>query len=420
MDPESRLTTLLQRAVERCEVPEIDGRVIGRRVRRRRMAVVTAALLVLALGLVAVAVAREDNGPEDVLAGRGQHTGSMSAAELASGRWSSAPTPPLSRRSEALVIWAGDRLVVWSGVDPRSSFGGSIHRDDGATYDPATRRWAKMAPAPIAGRDGELAVWTGREVLVWGGRVGLPGIGVRDGAAYDPEADRWRRIEPLPFDAIPAAVWTGHEAVVFSPDNRVAAYDPVDDGWRSLPGLPGPGKTAVVTAGWAGDRMFISRSWTMPPRLGLLFATLRQGDRAWHELRRSDHQPYDPGEPLWTGRTLLVEDLGSCPWPISCPPRKPRLHEVDLGRERWRTVALPVGAVEGVDVWTGGALVEVAPDGTTLLWDPDGDRSTTAATAPEMTRARGVWTGREILVWDESALLATREKNAAVLRRFGP
>lgn len=50
--------------------------------------------------------------------------------------------------------------------------------------------WSPMSSAPVDGRVGAAAVFTGEEVLVWGGRPRA------DGAAYDPVGDQWR---PLPL-----------------------------------------------------------------------------------------------------------------------------------------------------------------------------------------------------------------------------
>jgi hypothetical protein len=54
-------------------------------------------------------------------------------------------------------------MLVWGGA---SSPGGGI-------YDPTTDAWAPMATAgQPASRDNHLALWSGRELLVWGGLVG--------------------------------------------------------------------------------------------------------------------------------------------------------------------------------------------------------------------------------------------------------
>jgi hypothetical protein len=84
-----------------------------------------------------------------------------------------------------------------------------------------TGTWRAIAPAPIAGRDGAVAVWTGRQLLVWGGHGRVPGAGLRplrDGAAYDPAGDRWQLIPTAPAGVqgrSAAAAWTGSRMLVW-------------------------------------------------------------------------------------------------------------------------------------------------------------------------------------------------------------
>ena len=77
---------------------------------------------------------------------------------------------------------------------------------DGAAFNPDTNQWATLPSAPEGqqwqpeGDDG-VAVWTGREVLVWGGwmtvpdPVAAPNVAtLADGVAYDPARRTWRRL----------------------------------------------------------------------------------------------------------------------------------------------------------------------------------------------------------------------------------
>ena len=54
----------------------------------------------------------------------------------------------------------------------------------GLSYDPGTNRWLPLPPAPILGRYGPTSVWTGRELIVWGGGSAYPLFA--DGAAFTP------------------------------------------------------------------------------------------------------------------------------------------------------------------------------------------------------------------------------------------
>jgi hypothetical protein len=83
--------------------------------------------------------------------------------------------------------------------------------------------WRVLAEAPLAPRSGHVAVWTGREMIVWGGSarsdssVSAEFVSAHDGAAYDPVADSWREISraPIPGRVGYSAVWTGEEMIVW-------------------------------------------------------------------------------------------------------------------------------------------------------------------------------------------------------------
>gem|GEM_PF-1339140 len=156
---------------------------------------------------------------------------------------------------EAVAAQTGRELIVWGGLgrDPFRTLA------DGAAFDPRTGRWALLPPAPegqwLEGDHG-LAVWTGREVLVWGGDtfpdpVGAPGSArLADGVAYDPQRRTWRRLpartaQPTPSCGDCWAVWTGRELVVGQVEEADAgggtvavAYDPAANRWRPLPPSP--------------------------------------------------------------------------------------------------------------------------------------------------------------------------------------
>jgi hypothetical protein len=114
---------------------------------------------------------------------------------------------------------------------------------------------APLPPAPIPAHHGSALVWTGTELILWGGLVDdQPCCSVsHDGAAFDPAAGTWRQIASPP-DRVNAGVvlWTGNEMLVWSdgtPDTVSAAYDPANDTWRLIADPPVPGDEAL----WIGD-----------------------------------------------------------------------------------------------------------------------------------------------------------------------
>jgi hypothetical protein len=55
------------------------------------------------------------------------------------------------------------------------------HWADGATYDPGADTWSSLPASPLLRRSGHSAVWTGTDVLIWGG-------GAEDRHGGDPES----------------------------------------------------------------------------------------------------------------------------------------------------------------------------------------------------------------------------------------
>lgn len=104
-------------------------------------------------------------------------------------------------------------MLVWNGrlglsYDPRANFWEPISAATGVD------RWGSIAPT-----HGWTVVWTGSEMIVWGGAGGnRPTVDFNVGARYDPETDRW---SPIPAQGAPApssghaAVWTGSGMVIW-------------------------------------------------------------------------------------------------------------------------------------------------------------------------------------------------------------
>jgi hypothetical protein len=57
---------------------------------------------------------------------------------------------------------------------------------NGVAYDPVADRWASMPRSPLRGRTEAAAVWTGTEMLIWGGMGVDPSTSLFDGATFQP------------------------------------------------------------------------------------------------------------------------------------------------------------------------------------------------------------------------------------------
>ena len=170
------------------------------------------------------------------------------ASSLAAGHWSAIPAAPLSARAGQAAVWTGKELLVWGGGGLGTMYPPSFA--DGAAYDPATARWHRLPPAPLGARAGMAAVWTGTRAFFFGGGYTSGPRGSThlfgDGATYNPTTRTWRLLPPSPLSprSGATATWTGHDVIVFGGDDANgmtldgAIYDPSTRTWALLPAFP--------------------------------------------------------------------------------------------------------------------------------------------------------------------------------------
>src|SRR2546421_140690 len=101
-------------------------------------------------------------------------------------------------------------MIVWGG-------GSGVALNTGGRYIPSTNSWTatSTANAPSA-RAGHTAVWTGSNMIVWGG-----GSGLNTGGRYYPDIDLWVATSITnapPSQFAYTAVWTGSEMIVWGGD----------------------------------------------------------------------------------------------------------------------------------------------------------------------------------------------------------
>jgi hypothetical protein len=179
----------------------------------------------------------------------------VSALDRLPQGWTRLAPPPLHRASAA-TVWTGSELILWGG-DTQAD---AVHHADGARWDAETDAWTQVPDAPIAGRSQPASAWTGEELLVWGGTASGP---LADGAAYDPATDAWRELPPAPLSPrVPVVgVWTGRAFLVWGDESREerardgAAYDPATNRWRLI--TEAPESLNLATGAWTGRELVV-------------------------------------------------------------------------------------------------------------------------------------------------------------------
>lgn len=337
----------------------------GRRSRNVYRSLVAAATIV-ALAATGIAVPRLLNEKEQ----RGvasTPSPSVSSAPSLPQSWHSIGEAPIGGRVFHEAVWTGHEMLVWGGFDRGN---GEFH-NTGARFDPGTGRWREIPAAPIRERGDAAAVWTGSEMIVWGGTGGEE-VEFDDGAAFNPKADTWRLLPRSPLGARsgPLVAWTGKEMILWGggrgfqpPWTDGAAYDPERDSWRVLRPSPLPG-SGLVSA-WTGSEFLIWSTITWkgvgkPARLDNAGAAYDPRTDQWRTIPRAPLSNRSGTYSVWTGKELIVwggRGISSDPY------KEPGVLEDGAAytptADRWRMLSkAPIPMRLGAGItWTGERMV---------------------------------------------------------------
>ena len=194
-------------------------------------------------------------------------------------------------------------MIVWKGLGT-----------GGARYNPISDSWRPMSTtnAPPQETDSTLT-WTGREAILWGGTIGSSVISYpRVGGIYNPVHDTWR-----PTSAVGAprgrirhtAVWTGEELIVWGGvdcngghcdgDLGGRRYNPFTDTWKTMSHADsGTNPIVRIEAVWNGKEVFYFH-----PYWGSMLKYDPRSD-SWSNAKAPDflwNWPF-----VWTGEEIIV------------------------------------------------------------------------------------------------------------------
>jgi N-acetylneuraminic acid mutarotase len=256
------------------------------------------------------------------------------------------------------AVWTGSEMIVWGGQ-------GNLSRlNTGGTYNPSTDAWTATSTtnAPEV-RAVHTAVWTGSEMIVWGGADGT--ILLNTGGRYNPSADTWTATSTFGAPAgreFHTAVWTGSEMIVWGGAadtiflNTGGRYNPSADTWTATSTTNAPEARQLHTAVWTGSEMIV---WGGAD--GSILLNTGGG--------------YNPSADTWTATSTT---------------NAPEARTVQTG------------------VWTGSEMIVWGGfNGSSLLntggrYNPSTNiwTATSAFSAPEARELQtAVWTGSEMIVW---------------------
>jgi len=164
-------------------------------------------------------------------------------------------------RIEHSAVWTGSLMIVWGGFD------GTNALNDGFKYNPAGNTWTAISMVDVPDvRRRHTAVWSGSEMIVWGGCSGNPcNIYLNTGSKYNPTIDSWIA---TPTTGAPSsreshsAIWTGTEMIVWGGYNGAylgtgSRYNPLSDLWAPTTTSSAPTARQRHTAVWTGTEMIV-------------------------------------------------------------------------------------------------------------------------------------------------------------------
>jgi hypothetical protein len=157
------------------------------------------------------------------------------------------------------AVWTGSEMIVWGGA-------GNGLFNSGGKYNPSTNGWlatsTTSAPSP---RRSHTAVWTGTDMIVWGGDEINDDFNT--GGRYNPSTDSWAatNIGNAPTARSGhTAVWTDSEMIVwggsdvnFNFFNSGARYNPGTDGWVATNTANAPSGRYDHKAVWTASEMIV-------------------------------------------------------------------------------------------------------------------------------------------------------------------
>jgi N-acetylneuraminic acid mutarotase len=318
-----------------------------------------------------------------------------------------APDP----RDSHTAVWTGSEMIVWGG-------GGSSGFNTGGRYNPGTDSWTATSTinAP-GGRFYHTVVWTGTEMIVWGGTPDASN-GLNTGGRYNPSTDTWTATSTTNAPAaryLHTAVWSGTEMIIWggydgtNTLNTGGRYNPGTDRWIATGTTNAPGARWQHTAAWTGSEMIIwggndgSNSLNTGGRYNPSMDTWTATSITNAPIARQDQTV------VWTGSEMII-------W-AGFPSGLDYLNtggRYNPGTDSWTATSIinaPSARSSHTAVWTGSEMIVWGGNGNTGYLNTGGRYSPgedtwTATNTTDAPSARAyhtaVWSGSEMIVWGGS------------------
>ena len=330
------------------------------------------------------------------------------AAGCTDDTWTPTSGPPDGRVGHT-AVWTGSEMIVWGGT----RFSSFTSFNTGGRYNPSTDNWTMTSTTSApAVRYGHTAVWTGSDMIVWGGFAGARAVNT--GGRYNPGTDSWTATSATNAPAarsVHTAVWTGSQMIVWGGSgntnqlNTGGRYNPGTNSWTATSTINTPTSRYLHTAVWTGSEMIVwggisngigvntggrynpnTNSWTATTATNA--PTERYGHTAvWSSTAMIIWGGNNGGSSFKTGAKYFP---GTNTWVATTMTNAPQARSYHTAVWTGHEMIVWAGSVVGSETNTGG---KYNPNANS--WTP-----TSIASAPGgRTAHTAVWSGSEMIVW---------------------
>ena len=191
----------------------------------------------------------------------------LTAGSCASGNaWSPTSTSGIQARMYHTAVWTGSEMITWGGWTAPA-----VYSNFGNRYDPATDTWTGVqslnAPSP---RIYHLSAWNGSRLLIWGGQDSGNYLG--NGGRWNPASMLWDTTSnpSMTGTNVPAArrravgVHTGSAWIIYGGFNGTTGvqanggvWDEATNSWKAMTTTGAPGPKELPVAVWSGSEFIV-------------------------------------------------------------------------------------------------------------------------------------------------------------------
>ena len=300
----------------------------------------------------------------------------------------SASNAPTGRNGHK-AVWTGSEMIVWGGLGPAGTL-----LNTGGRYDPGTDNWmaTNIINAPTA-RVSHTAVWTGTEMVVWGGTNNSTDFDT--GGRYNPSTDSWTATSTTNVPtarAVHTAVWTGSEVIVWGGEDQFLNL--LNTGGRFLHRATWAAGQMIVWGGSDNSGNGINTGGKYSPDTDSWTATSTVNaptGRFYHTAVSSDSEMI-----IWGGVDASFNDVNT--GGRYTPTTNTWIATDTTNAPSARELHTAVWAGSEMIVWGGSAGI----NRTGGRYNPNTDSwvATSVINAPDDRYSHtAVWTGNEMIVW---------------------